>query len=111
MADDTAAFLRKLAKRHYRLDWSGSGHVKVYWGDKLVTTAANTPRGGCRSFDNLKAAIRRFERSLEAESQPEPLAEEPSFTCPRCQRTSYHPEDIRQGYCGNCHDWTQQPLM
>lgn len=19
---------------------------------------------------------------------------------------SYHPTDIEQGYCGNCHDWT-----
>lgn len=27
----------------------------------------------------------------------------PSITCPRCQRTSYHPEDIRQRYCGHCH--------
>jgi len=28
------------------------------------------------------------------------------FTCPRCQRTSYNPNDIAEGYCGNCHDWT-----
>jgi len=20
--------------------------------------------------------------------------------------TSHHPDDIREGYCGNCHDWT-----
>jgi len=32
-----------------------------------------------------------------------------SITCPRCGMTSYHPEDIRQGYCGNCHDWTSEP--
>jgi hypothetical protein len=31
----------------------------------------------------------------------------PSITCPRCAMTSYNPNDIRQGYCGNCHDWTQ----
>jgi len=30
----------------------------------------------------------------------------PSITCPRCGLTSYHPDDVRQGYCGNCHDWT-----
>ena len=29
-----------------------------------------------------------------------------SFTCPRCGMTSYNPNDIREGYCGNCHDWT-----
>jgi hypothetical protein len=29
-----------------------------------------------------------------------------SFTCPVCQRTSYHPEDEKWGYCGACHDFT-----
>lgn len=33
-----------------------------------------------------------------------------SFTCPRCGMTSHHPEDVRQGYCGNCHDWTGEPV-
>ncbi|HEY9415623.1 MAG TPA: hypothetical protein VIQ30_12745 [Pseudonocardia sp.] len=26
-----------------------------------------------------------------------------SFTCPQCKAVSYHPEDVRQGYCGRCH--------
>lgn len=30
----------------------------------------------------------------------------PSYTCPRCGRTSYHPADAAQGYCGHCRDWT-----
>jgi hypothetical protein len=29
-----------------------------------------------------------------------------SITCPRCGRTSHHPGDVAQGFCGNCHDWT-----
>lgn len=33
-------------------------------------------------------------------------AERPSITCPRCRRTSWHPEDVRQGYCGACHAYT-----
>ena len=32
--------------------------------------------------------------------------EQPSFTCPRCGATSYHPKDIEFGYCGRCHDYT-----
>lgn len=28
------------------------------------------------------------------------------FTCPRCGRSSSHPDDLRHGYCGNCHDFT-----
>lgn len=27
----------------------------------------------------------------------------PSITCPRCARVSYHPNDIRERYCGACH--------
>jgi ribosomal protein L37E len=26
----------------------------------------------------------------------------PSFTCPRCGRTSYHPMDVQHHYCGHC---------
>lgn len=29
-----------------------------------------------------------------------------SITCPRCGMTNYNENDIREGYCGNCHDWT-----
>jgi hypothetical protein len=32
-----------------------------------------------------------------------------SFTCPKCRRTSYHPEDERFGYCGACKRFTGSP--
>lgn len=28
------------------------------------------------------------------------------FTCPKCDTTSYNPNDIAEGYCGACHDFT-----
>lgn len=28
-----------------------------------------------------------------------------SIRCPKCGRTSHHPEDVRQRYCGNCHQF------
>lgn len=31
------------------------------------------------------------------------------FTCPQCGMTSYNPNDIRESYCGNCHQWTGDP--
>jgi hypothetical protein len=31
---------------------------------------------------------------------------EAGITCPQCGRTSYSPDDVREGYCGHCHDWT-----
>ena len=33
----------------------------------------------------------------------------PSFLCPRCHLTSYNENDVREGYCGNCRDWTRVP--
>ncbi len=32
--------------------------------------------------------------------------EQASFTCPRCRMTSHHPDDLKYGYCGNCHAFT-----
>lgn len=29
-----------------------------------------------------------------------------AITCNRCDRTSHHPEDVRQGWCANCHEFT-----
>jgi hypothetical protein len=28
-----------------------------------------------------------------------------TITCPKCGKTSYHPEDERQRYCGHCHQF------
>jgi Zn finger protein HypA/HybF involved in hydrogenase expression len=29
----------------------------------------------------------------------------PSITCPQCGKTSYNQTDVREGYCGQCHQW------
>lgn len=29
----------------------------------------------------------------------------PSITCPKCKMVSYHTDDIKYKYCGNCHNW------
>lgn len=31
-----------------------------------------------------------------------------SITCPKCGKTSYHPKDISERYCGNCHEYHDQ---
>ena len=33
------------------------------------------------------------------------MANEPSITCPKCHRTSFHSEDITHSYCGYCHEF------
>lgn len=32
-----------------------------------------------------------------------------SITCPDCHFTSYHPQDVLYGFCGNCHAYTGKP--
>lgn len=34
-----------------------------------------------------------------------------TITCPYCLMTSAHPEDVAQGYCGNCHEFTREKRM
>jgi hypothetical protein len=38
------------------------------------------------------------------------MATQPSITCSKCGRTSYHPKDIEQSYCGYCHVFTRLPV-
>lgn len=38
------------------------------------------------------------------------MEDAPSFTCPRCGRTSHNPNDVRERYCGNCHLFTDDIL-
>lgn len=40
------------------------------------------------------------------EDRPEPE----SITCPQCGRTSFHPVDVRERYCGACHRFHDQML-
>ena len=37
------------------------------------------------------------------------MTDQPLITCPACGAVSYNVNDIREGYCGRCHDWTGQP--
>jgi len=30
-----------------------------------------------------------------------------SFVCPQCKAESFNPNDIREGYCGRCHEFTR----
>lgn len=35
----------------------------------------------------------------------------PSFTCPRCERTTSLPSDVSAGYCPGCRWWTGDSLL
>ena len=49
------------------------------------------------------AIIKLSETEDEPPADGEKREEERSYTCPGCGMTSYHPEDVRHQYCGNCH--------
>lgn len=55
-----------------------------------------------RNANMLAAAERVRELDLSIPYPFKPAA----FTCPRCTMTSHNPNDIREGYCGNCKEWT-----
>jgi hypothetical protein len=52
-----------------------------------------------RAIRHDPEAGRRFAESWKSLTAP-------SITCPVCGMTSYNPNDVREGYCGNCHAWT-----
>jgi hypothetical protein len=64
-------------------------------------THAHTARGAVKAFSRIASLARR------GAGLPDPGTEPEAFTCPRCGRTSYHPKDIAEGYCGHCHEWNQ----
>lgn len=66
----------------------------------------------CETSDEQEARERlrpgdRLQRSWERREAQ--WRDVDGFTCPRCRRTSHHPEDLRQGYCGACHAFTGEP--
>lgn len=36
---------------------------------------------------------------------------EGAITCPQCSRTSHDPDDVRERYCGSCHQWHDQMMI
>lgn len=48
------------------------------------------PEGAAREIDRARWVADRFKELI-------------SYSCPRCGRTSYNPNDRRERYCGACH--------
>lgn len=68
--------------------------------DCLIPSALEAQRAWAESEEQRKID--------EAEAARQ---KQPHITCPECQMKSYNPNDIKQGYCGNCHWWTSDPIM
>lgn len=69
---------------------------------KRLTEDPHLRRPGAHYQSDVQA-IRDLEGRVLAWSATDPV---PGITCPECGRTSYHPQDVAEGYCGHCHKWT-----
>lgn len=80
------------ASKHYRIVW-------LQWANEyagLVVLGGSAAIG--RSF-----AIQTESRALRVSVQ--------ALKCPVCGALARQRQDIDQGYCGNCHWWTFDPVM
>jgi len=77
--------------------------LKRWWADQVIGEMQRNLHF-IVTFERNVAAIRDANGAAIGWSCPVPG--QPLITCPRCLMTSYSPDDIREGYCGNCRDWT-----
>jgi hypothetical protein len=74
----------------------------------LVVFDVSNPDGGARVVIDLSASdAHRMSEALQQAAHH--AAGAPAFTCPRCGRTTHHPVDVAESYCGACHDYTGTP--
>lgn len=74
-----------------------------YWQRRAVTRSSEESKRRTRAHDNLLVAIDELFGDEDA-GVPS------SITCLTCGRQSFNPQDVKEGYCGHCHDWTSPPL-
>jgi hypothetical protein len=62
--EDILQYLRRLREQGYDCRRTGNDHYKITFEGCFVTTAPSTPKGGhSRALANLKAEVRRFNRT------------------------------------------------
>lgn len=76
--------------RQIRCGDCGHRHVSTYSTCEENVATLCSDCGVWPTVDEINAAMTAVGRSI---------------TCPVCSMTSYHPEDIAQRYCGNCHQF------
>jgi len=110
MANEAGCYMRQGAlgrwiivnARDKSLAWSGSRWVKHQNG---------IPKGAVQvsNFEMKLAAYRDAERAGLNPALRGYSIDEDSITCFRCGMTSYNENDRRERYCGNCHEFHEDP--
>jgi hypothetical protein len=61
---DILQYLQQLCEQGYNYRRTGNGHYMIMFKGSFVTVASSTPKGGhSRALANLKAEVRRFNRT------------------------------------------------
>lgn len=96
MDDKTRARLLALAERWERQsDEAAAETTRLGLSDAQVAHLISMAQQLAACASELR------EEAGEGEEREKP----PSITCPTCRKTSYHPKDIEERYCGYCHQW------
>jgi hypothetical protein len=92
-----------------------SQHAELQAMTAALAAAIAKRRPGPVRLDDVDAARAFLQDMLNMGWQaPEPSPQQPHrphITCPQCRRTSWDHYDVREGYCGNCHWWTSDPII
>lgn len=69
-----------------------------------------TPLPPCPAHPRLQMAYASSRLVCAHETHAADGTQAQAITCPRCLKTSWNLNDVREGYCGSCRDWTSSPL-
>lgn len=92
--------------------YAASEFVSLLIAAMAMADGANLDRLGL-GFPGLAAAVRlarsdevAVARLVRIAKRPRDTSESGGFRCPRCDRVSWNPYDLANGYCGACQDYT-----
>jgi hypothetical protein len=83
--------------------WFFAGEILEDCPDEKGRTMAQVLFDSHRAISNTRMILAEFNEGDGQDPPLGPSGPEASITCPVCGMTSFHPEDVRRRYCGNCH--------
>lgn len=91
-------------------EWRGAAHrQRVPWRGRLADQTLW--RWTLEVLPAPRVVLVRFPRPVDADIELRIFRPPSVFTCEDCGRTSQHPKDLEQGYCGACHAFTGTPAF
>lgn len=92
--------------REVRIAWHCGASFIFSLIMNMLEPGEDATAGDMSRMTAISKELQRFETELRHLEQHDPAMRAAARTCSRCGRTSYNNNDIQEGYCGACHDWT-----